>query len=118
MVSSTTTSPSFSAICYLQAVNIMKLRTNDRAIGLIQTAKGGTPVEAWSTPAGLAKCGFGMSLPTPFQGNNQTGEYWSHQGTLFSSMIGPFIGTGLRSFLWYQVRNKRRRHPCHVHRQQ
>jgi sialate O-acetylesterase len=43
-----------------------------------------------------------MSLPTPFQGNNITGEYWSNQGTLFSSMIGPFIGTGLRSFLWYQ----------------
>jgi hypothetical protein len=80
----------------------MRLRTSKRAIGLIQTAKGGTPVEAWSTNAGLTKCGFGVQFPTPFQGNNASVEFWSNMGTLYSQMIGPFIGTRLRSFLWYQ----------------
>lgn len=96
------TASDFSAICYLQAVNVMRLRTGDRPIGLIQSDMGGTPVEAWSTNTGLTKCGYFMSNPTPFQGNNVTGEYWSNMGTLFAQLIGPFIGTRLRSFLWYQ----------------
>eukprot|EP00041_Stephanoeca_diplocostata_P003301 m.33309 g.33309 ORF g.33309 m.33309 type:complete len:596 (+) comp14225_c0_seq1:347-2134(+) len=102
VISNAGTAASFSAVCYLSAINIMKLHSGGRAIGLIQTAKGGTPIEGWSTAAGLRKCHLGVTLPTPFQGNDVSQNKWSYGTTLFEQMIGPFIGTGVRSFLWYQ----------------
>jgi hypothetical protein len=47
----------FSAVCYYTALNVAKMRTKRRPIGLIESDWGGTPVQAWTPPTGLQACG-------------------------------------------------------------
>jgi sialate O-acetylesterase len=110
-----TTAKDFSAICYLTAINLMQLLGDQgsRHIGLIQSAKGGTPVEGWCPPDALQRCNVEpLAYPIPCQSGdvdpahpskpNTTAEYWAHPSTLYNQMIGPLIGYSARSFLWYQ----------------
>jgi hypothetical protein len=64
------TANDFSAICYLAAINIMSLLgdSNSRHIGLIQSAKGGTPVKGWCPTDALERCDVEPSAyPIPCQ---------------------------------------------------
>ena len=47
---------SFSAVCYLAGRDIYRGLGGDVPIGLVETAWGGTRIEAWTSPDALAKC--------------------------------------------------------------
>ena len=53
----------------------------------------GTPVEAWSSPAALAKC---PHAPTP---NDEPSP--DNDSVLWNAMIVPFLRTTLKGAIWY-----------------
>eukprot|EP00051_Salpingoeca_urceolata_P033164 m.19286 g.19286 ORF g.19286 m.19286 type:complete len:914 (-) comp5913_c0_seq1:132-2873(-) len=84
----------FSAVCYTTVRNLIDqgvLKPTD-PIGLIQTAYGGTPVQAWSPPEALATC------KDPY--NNQ--RPMNKPSVLYNAMIHPLRYTTIRSVLWFQ----------------
>lgn len=91
----------FSAICYLTARDVSRLHTGSRPIGLIESDWGGTPVQAWTPPAGLEACGLPLHNCTTEPNGNCT----DYPSKLFNHMVQPFVGFGLRAILWYQVSN-------------
>ena len=50
----------FSAVCWLFGRHLQE--TLDQPIGLITSAVGGTPDEAWSSPDALHKCGINHTV--------------------------------------------------------
>jgi sialate O-acetylesterase len=102
----------FSAVCWLYGKAIHKVL--GVPIGLVATDWGGTPVEAWSSPAALAKCGVSSSTkvkqPDSFMkyvnklpakerqllvGPNDNSALWN-------SMIHPFLKMTIYGAIWYQ----------------
>jgi sialate O-acetylesterase len=61
---------------------------------LIHTTWGGTRIEPWSTPEGLASCGV-----APFT-DEQSPE--TSNSYLFNAMINPFLKFTIYGVLWYQ----------------
>ena len=59
MFSSSGNFTSFSAVCWLYGKYLYQ--NIKKPIGLIDTSWGGTPVEAWSSPDALKKCGLAKS---------------------------------------------------------
>lgn len=84
---------SFSAVCYLTAREISKLYTSNRTVGLIQSAWGGTRVEAWMSKEALASC---TDKPLP------GGSVQNQASSLWNGMIAPLVGVTVRAALWYQ----------------
>jgi sialate O-acetylesterase len=70
----------------------------DVKIGLIESDYGGTPVQAWTPPDGLAAC----KMPPANCTTEPGGSCVNAPSKLFNSMIFPFVGLRLRSVLWYQ----------------
>eukprot|EP00966_Prymnesium_polylepis_P230159 5325691-Prymnesium_polylepis.1 len=52
----------FSAACYVHGLEL--LHATGRPQGLLESCWGGTPIEAWSSPAAIAACGKDLSAPT------------------------------------------------------
>lgn len=46
----------FSAVCYMTARDVARMHTGTRPVGLIQSAWGGTRVEAWMSAKALTAC--------------------------------------------------------------
>ena len=87
----------FSAVCFMAARDMMRYlnQTSERPVALIQSAVGGTRVEAWMSPDALATCSkYG---PVPKGGTPQ-----NVKSALFNGMVAPFITYSLRAVLWYQ----------------
>ncbi len=65
-----------------------------KAFGLIETNWGGTRIEPWSTPEGLAECEIDdfVNEDQPQQSNSY----------LYNAMIHPLIRLGIKGALWYQ----------------
>jgi sialate O-acetylesterase len=105
----------FSAVCWLYGKNIHKAL--GVPIGLVATDWGGTPVEAWSSPAALAKCGIHSSTKVKQPGSfmkyvNQlpSGLRQKLQGpdqnsVLWNAMIYPFLKMTIYGAIWYQGEN-------------
>ncbi|BFZ25021.1 hypothetical protein BsWGS_28060 [Bradybaena similaris] len=104
----------FSAVCWLYGKAIHKALGHP--IGLIATSWGGTPVEAWSSPQALAKCGVGSS-GSNHDHNAKDHHFESHsnklpdeerlQGpgnnsVLWNAMIHPMLGMTIKGAVWYQ----------------
>uniref|UniRef100_A0A0B7A1T8 Sialate O-acetylesterase domain-containing protein n=1 Tax=Arion vulgaris TaxID=1028688 RepID=A0A0B7A1T8_9EUPU len=102
----------FSAVCWLYGKAIHKAL--GYPIGLVATDWGGTPVEAWSSPEALAKCGihgktkikqpdsfikYVESLP-PSERHNLQGPDDNSQ--LWNAMIHPFLNMTIYGAIWYQ----------------
>jgi len=88
---------SMSAVCFLFARSIYdkKLESGERLpLGLIDSAVGGTRVEAWSTSEGLASCGAEGEI---LEDNPQNSNSY-----LWNAMIAPLRRLNLYGFLWYQ----------------
>ncbi|XP_065831212.1 uncharacterized protein [Oscarella lobularis] len=99
---SPTTIPSFSAVCYLTGRFSMDMHWGDEPLGLIQSAWGGTPIQAWMSPEALAKC-----PSTSPGGQSQSLEGLDVGGpgdpsVLYNAMINPLVGFSVRAALWYQ----------------
>ena len=76
------------------ATNLIDQRRQDKEetvpIGLIQSAIGGSQIEAWTPDSALGKCKNG-SL-------NDNGQ--APPGRLFNGMVAPFVNISLTGFLW------------------
>jgi sialate O-acetylesterase len=70
-------------------------------VGIINSTWGGTPIEAWMSPAALAAFP-GFSNGHPSAGTDATGgDPWA-PGSLFNGMIQPLLPYAIRGAVWYQ----------------
>ncbi|TKC09894.1 sialate O-acetylesterase [Pedobacter polaris] len=70
-------------------------------IGIIQTAYGGTDIEAWMTKNSLA--GF-----SDFKNPSDTAKIIKNDpAVLFNAMVNPIIGYQIKGVIWYQGENNR-----------
>jgi hypothetical protein len=91
----------FSAVCALTARDIARLHTGKRAVGLNQSAWGGTRVEAWESPASLKKCARPPFGPAPVPAKPKP-PFENNASVLFNAMAAPFSKFAVRAALWYQ----------------
>jgi hypothetical protein len=115
---------SFSGVCYLTGRDVYRGLGGKVPIGLVEAAWGGTRIEAWTSPEGLAKCsgegtakcgaccteGIGgwceeqepASAPACARMNS------SNSGNLcsadYNGMLAPLLPMRFKAMLWYQVR--------------
>lgn len=89
----------FSAIGY-QFARMLQRRLKV-PVGIIQSAYGGTDIEAWMTTKSLT--GF-----TDFKIPADTAKVTKNDpGVLFNAMINPVLGYAIKGVLWYQGENNR-----------
>ncbi|MEJ5995626.1 sialate O-acetylesterase [Pedobacter sp. Du54] len=89
----------FSAIGY-QFARLLQQKLNV-PVGIIQSAYGGTDIEAWMTKKSLD--GF-----SDFKNPPDTAKIIKNDpAVLFNAMINPIIGFQLKGVLWYQGENNR-----------
>jgi len=101
-VCSTETVAQFSAVCYLSGRDVMLMLGNEnRAVGLISSNVGGTPVESWTPTAGFQSCMVGLNSPAFVQSENPTGS-WDYPAMLYNQMIAPLTNNSYRAIMWYQ----------------
>jgi len=96
----------FSAVCYMTVRDAARVHTalrTDRAMALVQSAWGGTRVEAWMSTEAIATASRGvLSDPTqppvlPPARNEQ-----NNVSVLYNAMVVPFDKMAVRAALWYQ----------------
>ena len=89
----------FSAVGY-QFARMLQQRLKV-PVGIIQSAYGGTDIEAWMTTQSLI--GF-----NDFKVPADTAKITKNDpGVLFNAMINPIIGFGIKGVIWYQGENNR-----------
>ncbi|XP_046342766.2 sialate O-acetylesterase-like [Haliotis rufescens] len=81
----------FSAVCWLYAQYLYPHRKYP--LGMVESAWGGTSIEAWSSPDALAKCPVKTK-----RGPNSDNVLWN-------SMMNPFTYMTIYGVLWYQGEN-------------
>ncbi|KAK7160077.1 hypothetical protein R3I93_007894 [Phoxinus phoxinus] len=99
----------FSAVCWLFGRYLYE--TLKYPVGLVETCWGGTPVEAWSTPRSLHKCGLKSSMtsvryrPPPAQSQSyylmNISSTW-RSSVLWNAMIHPLLNMTITGAIWYQ----------------
>eukprot|EP01060_Flectonema_neradi_P005024 TRINITY_DN1331_c0_g1_i7.p1 TRINITY_DN1331_c0_g1~~TRINITY_DN1331_c0_g1_i7.p1 ORF type:complete len:918 (+),score=238.62 TRINITY_DN1331_c0_g1_i7:41-2794(+) len=87
----------FSAMCYLTARELTRLRTIDAGtpVGLVQSAYGGTRVEAWMPESAFDSCPQYKNLVPARKDQNAA-------MALYNAMINPFKTMSVRATIWYQ----------------
>lgn len=87
----------FSSTCMYFAVELIAaLGDTTTPIGIIQSAIGGSQIEAWMDNKTLTQCSHESLAGGAVPGNS---------GRLFYGMIAPFVNMSLSGFLWYQGEN-------------
>ena len=82
----------FSATCIEFGRNLLEMLGEDAPpIGLIQSAIGGTQIEAWTPNATTAQC--------------QNTTAWPSKGALYYGMVCPFVNMSISGWVWYQGEN-------------
>ncbi|KAL3884163.1 hypothetical protein ACJMK2_030383 [Sinanodonta woodiana] len=82
----------FSAVCWLYGKYLYP--HIHRPIGLIESAWGGTIIEAWSSHDALAKC--------TTTGHRVNRAAQNHPSVLFNAMVSPFLPMTIYGVIWYQ----------------
>lgn len=101
----------FSATCLYFGVELLDALGPDAPpIGLIETAVGGSTIEAWMSNETLDRCAneFNFSYGNPTKGESIRGGASKDQhipGTLFYGYLTPFANMSVAGFLWYQGEN-------------
>ncbi len=98
-VASTATVKDFSAVGYQFALMLQK--SLNVPVGIIQTAFGGTNIEAWMDKKSLE----GFNDYSPRQGNGKIHK--NDAAVLYNAMVNPLIGYHIKGVLWYQGENNR-----------
>lgn len=98
------TAAEFCAVAYFFGVRLQE--TLGCPVGLINSSLGATRVEGW-TPRELLETYSDIDLtPAPLEKAIQTKPAYNVQRDLplvfYNGMIHPFVGYGIRGFLWYQ----------------
>ncbi|QEC52397.1 sialate O-acetylesterase [Anseongella ginsenosidimutans] len=102
-VSSAGSAVSFSAVGFQFAKKLQAIL--GVPVGVIQTAWGGTPIEAWTDKESLSAVP-GIEIPFPSD-SVEAGRLVST--CLYNGMIAPIAGFGIKGFLWYQGEANRAR---------
>ena len=101
----------YSALCYLVAREMVRKHSDTTTVwGLVQSAKGGTPVEGWLAGDKLerfSKCGMDPSCPIFSQGaepadGSKFYTEWSRPSVLYNQMMAPIAGYQALAVLWDQ----------------
>ena len=84
----------FSAFCWFHGQAIQKAR--GIPLGLIAASVGGTPAEAWSSPAAMQQCANPPPMPP--------GPVLPPQAStvLWESMVVPLLRTTIKGVIWWQ----------------
>jgi sialate O-acetylesterase len=88
----------FSATCWFYGRNIYDFVKYP--IGLVDTDWGGTPVEAWSSPDALAKCGITDKVTS--RGEPGQPPPPDQHSVLWNAMVFPFLNMTIKGAVWYQ----------------
>ena len=90
----------FSAVCYTFGRNLYEKYRNDEMqvpIGLLASAYGGTPLQAWSTPNALQACPYAKDI------NDGAIQYpATFKSVTYNGMIHPLKNFSFNSIIWYQ----------------
>jgi sialate O-acetylesterase len=86
----------FSATCWFYGRSIYD--TLQYPIGLVDTDWGGTPVEAWSSPDALAKCG----IKTKPRAELREAPSPDQHSVLWNAMVSPLLNMTIKGAVWYQ----------------
>jgi len=89
----------FSAVAYQFALNLQD--ELDIPIGIVQSAYGGTQVQAWMDSTTLNSFPELAGQPVPHNITKNTPT------VLFNAMINPILGYGIRGAIWYQGEGNR-----------
>ena len=81
---------SFSAACMYFAMNLVDMTDESVPFGVIESAVGGTQIEAWVDNSTYASC-------TDPDSPNHSGLYYG--------MVAPFVNMSVNGFVWYQGEN-------------
>lgn len=84
----------FSATCWFYGRDIYNAMSQKVPVGLISTFVGGTPIQHWTSPEGLATC------DGPHSWNWAAGFMDS---VLWNAMVVPLLRTVHSGVVWYQV---------------
>ena len=87
----------FSAVCFLTTRDIARMHTSKRPMALIQSAWGGTRVEAWMSSEAIAKAIPSAGSAPPVKGAQ------NNASVLYNAMVAPWNKFSVRAALWYQV---------------
>ena len=87
----------FSAVCFLTVRDIARMHTGNRPVALIQSAWGGTRVEAWMSTEAIAKAAPSAGATPPVK----TGP--NAASVLYNAMVSPWNKFAVRAAFWYQV---------------
>ncbi|XP_052802563.1 sialate O-acetylesterase-like isoform X1 [Mya arenaria] len=100
----------FSAVCWLYGKYLYQQLK--KPLGLVETSWGGTPVEAWSSPDVLNKCGLKQTNQTNqlthhYESNNTIAPLEGPQefSVLWNAMIHPLLNMSIYGAIWYQGEN-------------
>jgi hypothetical protein len=84
----------FSAVCFLTVRDVARMHTSNRPMALIQSAWGGTRVEAWMSAEAIAKATPSAgAAPPPKTGPNNV-------SVLYNAMVAPWNKYSVRAALW------------------
>ncbi|KAJ8257123.1 hypothetical protein COCON_G00192750 [Conger conger] len=110
----------FSAVCWLFGRYLYQVL--GYPVGLVESCWGGTPVEAWSSPQALHKCGLEKqeevdssylyipgTLPHLLEGMSQFMVAWKNS-VLWNAMIHPLLNMTIKGAVWYQGESNTRYH--------
>ncbi|XP_058606484.1 sialate O-acetylesterase isoform X2 [Onychostoma macrolepis] len=90
----------FSAVCWLFGRHLYK--TLKYPIGLVHSSWGGTPVEAWSSPRALHKCGLKNSYLLVQSNFLEGASVQWNSSVLWNAMIHPLLNMTITGAIWYQ----------------
>ncbi|XP_062450574.1 sialate O-acetylesterase isoform X2 [Rhea pennata] len=88
----------FSALCWLFGRYLYE--TLRYPVGLLESAWGGTPIEAWSSPRALRACGLQEDAARFSPHEHLSGP--QAPSVLWNAMIHPLLNVTLRGIAWYQ----------------
>ena len=85
----------FSAMCFMTVREVARLHTGSIPIGIVQSAVGGTRVEAWMPKEAFDLCPEDKAAFPVRTGANAA-------MVLYNAMVNPFTHMSVRAMLWYQ----------------
>lgn len=95
----------FSATCLYFGVELIDaLGEGGPPIGLIQTAVGGSTIEAWMSNETLRQCTDMLAPKAGIGGGSKEFPFMQHQpAALYYGYITPWVNMTIAGWVWYQV---------------
>lgn len=96
----------FSATCLYFGVELIDALGSDTKIpiGLIQSAVGGSTIEAWMSNESRAECTQRMTPKAGIGGGKGMFPFMQHQpGVLYYGYVAPFVNMSISGFVWCEL---------------